>query len=156
MSRWWMRVKETGEPFIITSRTGHSVHHGTYGLGYRDEGRIITALKASGELVRRGMSFKELEIVNQNGVTLEAMKKWPIEVGFALRHMTEKWYWSRPNTGRIWYKRASDIETAWIKNEWAISLEEKRKPRRSPRVAKLVLVKCVDGDAVQELPNWFC
>lgn len=156
MSRWWIRVKETGEPFIITSRTGYNIHHGTYGLGYNDLGRIITALRASEELTRRGMNFKELEIVNQNGVTLEDMKTWPIEAGFALLHRTEKWYWMRPNNGRVWYQRASDIETAWKKNEWAVAIEERRKPRVSPRVAKLVLVRCKNGKTVEELPNWFC
>ena len=156
MSRWWMRVKETKEPFIVTCRTGYSSFHGKYGLGYRDRGRIISALRSSMDLIHRGMTFQQLEFVNQNGYTMDQMKEWPIEEGFALIHVTDKWYWSQFMTGRVWYKRASDIERQWHRTEWTIAIEEKRKPRKSPRVAKLVLVRSTDGKTVKEMPNWFC
>lgn len=155
MSRWWMRFKASGEPFVITSRTGYSSHHGRYGLGYRDEARVIQALRVSGELVKQGLNWKDLELVNANGKTMSDMVTTAVQEGFALRHRTEKWYWSNPNNGRVWYSRAGDVEGIWRRIEYGYSVEEGREERRSPAQQKLEMVRGFADKDVKPMPNWF-
>lgn len=155
MSRWWIRFKVSGDPFVITSRTGYSSAHGRYGLGYRDQARVITALRSSGELVKSGLLWTDLELVNANGKTMEDMVTLPVSEGFALRHRTEKWYWSNPNNGRVWYSRAGDVEGIWRKTEAVYAAEEDRNERRSPTQQKLEMVRCFADLHVESMPNWF-
>jgi hypothetical protein len=124
-------------------------------LPYRDEARIITALKVSGELQHLGLTYKEIDIVNVNGVTLEAMKNHPVQAGFALRHRTEKWYWNSPFTQRVWYPRPGDIQGQWLKIEAIYAVEEDRDERRDPTVQKLEMVRGFSDGRVQNMPNWF-
>ena len=155
MSRWWIRFKESGEPLIITCRTGYSSHHGRYGLGYTDRGRVITALKSSGELIKKGLNWKQLELVNVNGVTMNDMVTTPVQSGFALRHRLEKWYWSRPNNGRVWYSRPGDVEGAWRKIEAEYAVEEDRDERKSPAQQKLEMVRGFADGHTEVLKLWF-
>lgn len=155
MSRWWMRFKADGSAFTITSRTGYSSYHGRYGLGYRDRARVISALRTSGELVKSGLLWADLELVNVNGATMADMIAVPIQVGYALRHRTEKWYWSRPNSGRVWYRRPGDVEGAWRKTEAIYAGEEDREERRSPAKQKLEMVRGYKENRVETMPNWF-
>ena len=149
-----MRFTESKVPFTVTLRTGYSSHHGRYGLGYRDRGRVITALRTSGELVKSGLLWTDLELVNVNGKTMQDMVTWPVKEGFALRHRTEKWYWSGPNNGRVWYPRPGDVEGAWRKTEAVYAVEEDRDERRSPTIQKLEMVRgFVDGHT-ESMPNW--
>lgn len=154
MSRWWMRLKATREPFIITARSGYNAHHGRYGLGYRDRARVIVALKTSGELVKTALVWTDLELVNVNGVTMNDMVTLPVQVGFALRHRTEKWYWSRPNNGRVWYRRPGDVEGAWRKTEAVYAVEEGRDERASPGQQKLEMVRGFKDTHTESMPNW--
>ncbi len=149
-----MRRVDDKSPVVITSRTGYSRDHGRYGLGYRDAGRVITALKSSGELVKSALMWADIELVNVNGKTMAEMVTLAPEIGFALRHRTEFWYWSYPNNGRVWYRRAGDVERIWRITEARYAVEEDREERRSPRVQKLEMVRCRAGSGVESLPNW--
>ena len=155
MSRWWIRYKADAKPFIITCRTGYSSDHGRFGLGYRDEARVITALKSSGELVKQGLNWKQLELVNVNGKTMQDMVTLPIQTGFALRHRTEKWYWSTPNIGRSWYPRPGDVEGAWRKTEAVYAGEEDRNERKSPAQQKLQMVQGFADGHIEVMKLWF-
>lgn len=154
MSRWWMRLKESGEPFVITRRSGYSRHHGRYGLGYRDRARVISALKSSGELVKTGLRWGDIELVNTNGKTMDDMVTTEVQAGFALRHRTEFWYWSNPNYGRVWYQRPGDVEGIWRRIEYEYSVEEDRAERRSPAQQKLEMVRGFADGHVESMPNW--
>lgn len=152
---WWIRFKETKELFVITGRTGLSKDHGRYGLGYRDEARVITALKSSCALMKQGISWKSLELVNINGRTMQEMMDFPVEEGFALRHKTEKWYWSTRNHGRVWYRRPGDAEGAWRKEDAAIAIEADRDERRSPDQQSLQMVRGFADGKTDVLKLWF-
>lgn len=128
---------------------------GKYPLPYRDRGRVITALRSSGELIKQGVNFNALELVNINGYTMEDMVTWPIEEGFALRHKTEKWYWSRPNNGRVWYQRPGDVEGAWRKNEAKEAVAEDRNERKSPAQQKFQMVRGSADGLIEVLQLWF-
>lgn len=154
MSRWWMRLKADGSPFTITMRSGYNKHHGRYALGYRDKARAITALKSSGELIKAGLLWTELELVNANGSTMQDMVTWPVEIGFALRHRTEKWYWSNPNYGRVWYTRPGDIQGIWRRIEAEYAFEEGREERKSPSEQKLEMVRGFADGRTESMPNW--
>ena len=155
MSRWWMRNKESGEPIIITGRVAVSKDHGRYGMGYRDAARVITALKSSGELIKTDLVWGQIELVNVNGIVMEDMVTFPVEIGFALRHKTELWYWSEPNHGRVWYSRPGDVEGIWRRVETRYSREDDREEPRTPAQQNMVMVRCQDGSNVESLPNWF-
>ncbi len=145
---------DTKAPIIVTSRTGYSSHLGRYGLGYRDENRAICALKVSGELVKTALMWDQIELVNINGKTMAEMVTTRPEIGFALRHRLELWYWSFPNSGRVWYRRPGDVERIWRITEARYAVEEDRDERKSPRTQKLEMVRCRDGSNVESLPNW--
>jgi len=149
-----MRFKDGGEPFVITSRSGYHKVWGRYGLGYRDRARVISALRVSGELTRLGLSWNQLELVNVNGATMDDMVTLPVEPGFALRHRTEKWYWSAPNSGRVWYLRPGDVEGQWRKTETVYAREEDREERRSPGTQKLEMVRGYADGRLETMPHW--
>lgn len=151
---WWMRFKADGKPFVITLRSGYSSIHGRYGLGYRDRGRVIAALRMSGELAKRGLLWTDLELVNVNGKTMDDMVNVPVCEGFALRHRVEKWYWSERNSGRVWYRRPGDVEGIWRRNEARLAIEEDRNERRSPGQQKLEMVRGFADSRVESMPNW--
>lgn len=149
-----MRLKADGSPFIITSRSGYNKFHGVYGLGYRDQGRVICALRSSGTLIKTALLWTDLELVNVNGATMSQMVTWPVEAGFALRHKTEKWFWSRPNSGRVWYGRAGDVEGAWRKTEAVYAAEEDREERVSATQQYLEMVRGFEDGHTESMPNW--
>lgn len=152
---WWIRFKETGEPLVITGRQGISHEYGVYGLGYRDKARVIHALKTSHILMKQGISWKDLELVNINGKTMQDMVTLKVKEGFALRHKTELWYWSTRNHGRAWYRRAGDAEGAWRKNDAVQAIEEDRDERKSPAQQMLQMVRGSANGSVEVLKNWF-
>jgi hypothetical protein len=124
-------------------------------MPYRDEARIITALKTSRELEHIGLTYREIDIVNINGVTMTEMKNYPVQAGFALRHRTEMWYWNNPFTQRVWYNRPGDIQGQWLKIEAQYAVEEDREERRDPTVQKLEMVRGFANGKVQSMPHWF-
>ena len=141
---WWMRHKSTGERLELTLRIADSLDHGSYGVGYLSEGRVIQALKTSGILYKRGLNYRDFELVNVNGATMTTMKSWPVREGYALRHRVEKWYWMYPANGRVWYSRPADIEAAWGRNERKQFCEDHcfRKNRRTcPSQEDLMMVR---------------
>ncbi len=126
---------------------------GKYYLSYRDKERAVTALKISGALVDQGISFKALELVNQHGKTMAEMVTFGVEIGYALRHKNEKWYWAS-HTGRVWFRRAGDTEGAWRRDEKVLALQENRKKRRSAGQQKLIMVKGNADGTTEELPHY--
>lgn len=126
---------------------------GKYFLSYLSRGTMIGALMKSSEWTKLGMSFTDLELVNRHGNTMKYMVDLPIKAGCALRHKSEKWYWATAKN-RVWYKRASDIEAAWTREEKVVRLQENRKKARTPRQAGLILVVGKADGTVEERPNW--
>ncbi len=154
---WWIQHKGTHERLELTLRIADSRDHGSYGVGYLSEGRVIGALRTTGVLTKRGLNYRDFELVNINGYTMDQMKAWPVEPGYSLWHRKEKWYWMYPDTGRVWYRRASDIEAAWGRNEKRQHRED-WKFRRNLRVCpsqedlEMVLGDC-QGNVIP-MPNW--
>jgi hypothetical protein len=154
---WWIRHKETKQRLEITLRIACCRDWGKYGMGYLSEARVIQALKTSGILYKQGLSYRDFELVNINGRTMEEMRNWPVEAGFALRHRSEKWYWNAPANGRVWYKRAGDAQAAWTRNEqkqFAEQSEFRKKLRTCPSQERLMMVRGDSQGNVVEMPNW--
>lgn len=123
---------------------------GKYYLTYRDQSRVIAALRTSTALQECGVSWKALELVNWHGYTMENMVNWPVETGFALRHKNENWYWMSGKK-RVWFSRPGDAQGAWTRDEKVLALQENRKKRRP---MGLVMVCCATGGDVKAMPNW--
>ena len=113
---------------------------GKYYLPYRDMERIISAFRGSRMLEHLGISIHALECVNECGKTMQEMKDFPVQKGYALRHAKELWYWQNPTTEKVWYKRACDAEAAWRKNDTVLAVRENRKPRRNWGQQRFVMV----------------
>ena len=125
---------------------------GKYYVGYSDIAHIQAALVTSGILYEEGLSYSALEFVNSCGKTMQEMIDFPVQKGFALRHKKEKWYWTNPTTQRVWYKRPSDTEGAWRKNETELARQEGRDPRRNWKQQSFIMVRGKASGEANELP----
>ncbi len=151
---WWIRYKETGEVLVLNKRVGRSSVLGEYILGYHDRGHALRSLISSGIMASIGLRFAELEYFNGLN-TMDEMVTYPVKEGFALRHRVDKWYWRHPHSGRVWYQKPATLESAWIQNERAEAVAQRRKLRTRVAQAKLELV-CGSSDGSYEVrPNWF-
>jgi hypothetical protein len=127
---------------------------GKYLLGYSDLGHIVTALRTSNELSRRGVSFGDLEFVNERGKTMAEMQSFPVQKGYCLRHRKEQWLWMNPTTGKVWYQRASDVETAWRQAEKRLAHTEGRDQRRNFHQQSLIMCAGDDQGTIREMPHY--
>ena len=142
---WWIKVKRTGEILRLRSK-------GTN--GYYSRSRAITALKSSCFLHENGMVYSELELVNRLGLTIAEMTIFPVDVGYAFRHV-EGWYWINPSTQRVWFARPGDAERCWKMAESRYAVGEKRSPRVRPDKAGYDMVQGVANGGVIVLANWY-
>lgn len=127
---WWLRFKEHKQVLIINERLGAGDVLGKTVLGYHNRAAAVTALKASGMLVKMGKQFKDLELVGRHGHTMAEMEQWDVEEGFAMRHR-EGWYWMHPISHRVWYKTAAAVETAWKVEEQNAFVRETPAPKKT-------------------------
>lgn len=151
---WWIRYKATGEILVLNKRVGRSSVLGEFVLGYQDRGHALRSLISSGIMASSGLRFAEIELFNGLN-TMDEMVTYPVEAGFALQHRVDKWYWRHPQTRRVWYQKPATLESAWIQNERADCVAQRRKLRTRVAQAKLELVRGFADGSIETMPNWF-
>jgi hypothetical protein len=145
-------IKRIPTPAKTCSKCGAC---GKYAPGYSDRGRIVSALTTSGIMREgEGTKFSDLEFINESGKTMDEMVLFPVSLGYCLRHRKDKWLWMNPGTDKVWYRRASDIEGAWRRNEKRLAHNEGRDQRRKFRQQGLVMCAGDDQGTIREMPNY--
>ena len=136
---WHIVEKKTGKPILIND---------TCRGFYQSRASVVRALKTSGALVDLGICWKDVELRDHWGRTMEDRASVAILANrFALRHK-EGWYWVYPNTNRIWYPSANSLDGAWKQGEFLLWQIEKRAPYLNPGKAGFQLVKGLDNNDV--------
>lgn len=155
----WARGEAAQQADIETGGCGHQCHQcgecaecaecvgcgrcGKYVMPYLNQAWANRAFARAYSC--RKPERSELELVNRHGATMDEMASTPVEAGmYALRHWSEKWFWSKqrgPDTGRVWYSTPAGCSRAWRRDEQHWSQECSRKELVSFTKQGLVVVR---------------
>ena len=136
---WHIIHRETDKPILI---------NGTCKGFYQSRAAVIRALKTSGALTDLGLCWKDVQLRDHWGRSIEDRTSVAIlENQFSLRHK-EGWYWVYPNSKRIWYPTANSLDGAWAQGEQILARIEGRARYLNPGKAGFQLVKGQKHDDV--------
>jgi len=141
---------------MIHKETGKQLRTNDTSTGlYRDETRVIQALKTSGLLRDLGLRWDDIELVDYWGRKMVDLRAVAAQEGrYALRHR-EGWYWQHPHSKRIWYAQRGPLEIAWRVNETHARQLEGRAAYRTPDKQGLEMVRGLPDGQIQVVVKWW-
>lgn len=153
---WWIRHKPSGEVLRINERHQGCPQLGRrFYLGYQSLAYAVLAIKQHGLMQVKGWHWRDLELVNDLGLTMDEMKAVEVKAGgYALRHR-EGWYWMNLSTRRIWYAKPDRAEAAWTQEEAGDAAFQMRKVRKLTAKRRFDMVLGLAGGAVEVMDMWF-
>jgi len=141
---------------MIHKETGKQLRTNDTSTGiYRNEARVVQALKTSGLLRDLGLTWADIELVDYWGRKMADLRAVPVAEGlFALRHR-EGWYWQQPYSKRIWYATGASLEGAWRVNERHARHIENRRAYTTPDKQGFSMVQGLPDGEVKVVVKWW-